>query len=93
MFLNWNNLFGTANYRYLTWLFQYSSGDEEDARQKEKEKEKEKRIEESLRKREEEVQKTLSNSLRERDKEREQHKKDESVQHFKALLADMVRFY
>ena len=62
-----------------------SSGDEE-----RKQREKEKRIEESLRKREEEVHKSLSSSLRERDKEREQHKKDEAVQHFKALLADMV---
>jgi transcription elongation regulator 1 len=37
------------------------------------------------------VQRSLSSSLRERDKEREQHKKEEAVQHFKALLADMVR--
>ena len=32
----------------------------------------------------------MSSSLRERDKEREQHKRDEAVQHFKALLADLV---
>lgn len=75
---------------YVLYLLQYSSEDES-RRQKEKEKEKEKRVEESLRKREEEVQKTLAGSLRDRDKEREQHKRDEAVQHFKALLADMVR--
>ena len=37
------------------------------------------------------MQRTLSTSLRERDKGREQHKKEEAIQHFKALLADMVR--
>ena len=36
------------------------------------------------------MQRTLSSSLRERDKEREQHKKDEAIQHFNALLADLV---
>ena len=36
------------------------------------------------------MQRSLSSSLRERDKEREQHKRDEAVQHFKALLADLV---
>ena len=50
-------------------------------------------MEESLRKREEEVQKTLSSSLREREKEREQHKREEAVQHFKALMADMVSIF
>lgn len=34
---------------------------------------------------------SLSTSLRERDKERELHKKDESIQHFTALLSDLVR--
>ena len=43
-----------------------------------------------MRKREEEVKQSLSSSLRERDKEREQHKKDEAVQLFNALLADLV---
>ena len=57
-----------------------------------KEREKQERIENSLREREKEVQKTLSTSLRERDKEREQHKKEEAQQHFKALLADMVSY-
>ena len=55
-----------------------------------REREKKERIEASLREREKEVQRTLSTSLRERDKEREQHKRGEAVQHFKALLADMV---
>ena len=36
------------------------------------------------------MHKSLSSSLRERDKEREQHRKDEAITHFKALLADMV---
>lgn len=56
-----------------------------------KEREKQERIEASIRKREEEVQRSLSNSLRERDKEREQHKKDEAIQLFNALLSDLVR--
>lgn len=56
-----------------------------------KEREKQERIEASLKKREEEVKQSLSTSLRERDKEREQHKKDEAIQIFNALLADLVR--
>ncbi|GAB6025446.1 hypothetical protein CHUAL_011191 [Chamberlinius hualienensis] len=56
-----------------------------------KEKEKQERVEASIREREREVQRTLSTHLRERDKEREQHKRDEAVQHFNALLADLVR--
>lgn len=56
-----------------------------------RDREKQERIEASIKKREEEVQRTLSTSLRERDKEREQHKKDEAIQHFNALLADLVR--
>ena len=63
----------------------HDSDDEE-----KKEREKKERIEASLREREKEVQRTLSSSLRERDKEREQHKRDEAEQHFKALLADSV---
>ena len=55
-----------------------------------KDREKQERIEASLKKREEEVHRSLSTSLRERDKERELHKKDEAVQHFNALLADLV---
>lgn len=62
-------------------------GEEESAREREKQE----RIEASLREREKEVQRTLSTHLRERDKEREQHKHDEAVQHFNALLTDLVR--
>ncbi|BFY97387.1 hypothetical protein BsWGS_00433 [Bradybaena similaris] len=56
-----------------------------------RERERQERIEASIKKREEEVKQSLSSSLRERDKEREQHKKDEAIQHFNALLADLVR--
>lgn len=56
-----------------------------------KEKEKQDRIDASIREREREVQRTLSTHLRERNKEREQHKHDEAMQHFSALLADLVR--
>ncbi|EEC01225.1 transcription elongation regulator, putative, partial [Ixodes scapularis] len=62
-------------------------GDDEGSREREKQE----RIEASLREREKEVQRTLSTHLRERDKEREQHKHDEAVQHFNALLTDLVR--
>ncbi|XP_023714864.1 transcription elongation regulator 1 isoform X3 [Cryptotermes secundus] len=64
----------------------------DDEREKEqKDKEKQARMEASLREREKEVQRTLATHLRDRDKEREQHKHDEAVQHFNALLADLVR--
>ncbi|XP_070540573.1 transcription elongation regulator 1-like [Ptychodera flava] len=53
--------------------------------------ERQKRIEASIREREREVQKTRSEQLKELDRERDQHKKDEATQHFKALLADLVR--
>ena len=36
------------------------------------------------------MKKDLSSSLREREKEREQHKRDEAVQLFNALLVDLV---
>uniref|UniRef100_A0A069DXB0 Putative transcription factor n=1 Tax=Panstrongylus megistus TaxID=65343 RepID=A0A069DXB0_9HEMI len=49
------------------------------------------RVEASLREREREVQKALAVHLRDRDTEREHHKHDEAVQHFNALLADLVR--
>lgn len=67
------------------------SDDEKKDEKKEKEKEKQARTEASLREREKEVQRTLATHLRDRDKEREQHKRDEAVQHFSALLADLVR--
>ena len=55
-----------------------------------KAREKQARVEASLKEREKEVKETLATSLRERDKERDQHKKEEAIQHFKALLVDMV---
>jgi len=51
---------------------------------------KQERMMASLREREKVVQQSLSVSLRERDREREQHLKEEAVQHFNALMADMV---
>ncbi|RWS23164.1 transcription elongation regulator 1-like isoform X1, partial [Leptotrombidium deliense] len=56
-----------------------------------KEREKQERIENSLREREKEVARELSTHLRERDKEREQHKHAEAVEHFNALLTDLIR--
>ena len=44
-----------------------------------------------MKEREKEVKESLETSMRERDKERDQHKKDEAVQTFKALLVDLVR--
>jgi len=44
----------------------------------------------SMREREKVVQTSLAESLRDRDREREQHLKDEAIQHFNALMADMV---
>ncbi|XP_028668993.1 transcription elongation regulator 1-like isoform X2 [Erpetoichthys calabaricus] len=58
---------------------------------KEKELERQARIEASLREREREVQKARSEQTKEIDREREQHKREEAVQHFRALLSDMVR--
>ncbi|XP_072390987.1 transcription elongation regulator 1 [Diabrotica undecimpunctata] len=49
------------------------------------------RAQASLREREKEVQRTLATHMRDRDKEREQHKRDEAIQHFNALLSDLVR--
>lgn len=65
--------------------------DSDDERKEREKQEKQERIEASIRKRTEEVERSLSSSLRERDKEREQHKKDEAVQLFNALLVDLVR--
>uniref|UniRef100_A0A6Q2Y419 Transcription elongation regulator 1 n=1 Tax=Esox lucius TaxID=8010 RepID=A0A6Q2Y419_ESOLU len=58
---------------------------------KEKEMERAARIEASLREREREVQKARSEQTKEIDREREQHKREEAIQHFKALMSDMVR--
>ncbi|OCT87743.1 hypothetical protein XELAEV_18021441mg [Xenopus laevis] len=59
--------------------------------EKEKELERQSRIEASLREREREVQKARSEQTKEIDREREQHKREEAIQNFKALLSDMVR--
>ena len=52
--------------------------------------EKEKRIQASIREREKEVQRTRDEQQRELERERGQYKKEEAIQHFKALLADLV---
>lgn len=61
--------------------------------EKEKELERQARIEASLREREREVQKARSEQTKEIDREREQHKREEAIQNFKALLSDMVRIF
>ncbi|KAL7989204.1 hypothetical protein Chor_011870 [Crotalus horridus] len=58
--------------------------------EKEKELERQARIEASLREREREVQKARSEQTKEIDREREQHKREEAIQNFKALLSDMI---
>ncbi|KAK9874985.1 hypothetical protein WA026_005800 [Henosepilachna vigintioctopunctata] len=67
------------------------SPEKEEDPEKEKDKDKQARVEASLREREKEVQRTLANHMRDRDKEREHHKREEAIQHFNALLADLVR--
>ncbi|KRT84883.1 hypothetical protein AMK59_601 [Oryctes borbonicus] len=68
------------------------SGASDDERAQElREKERQARAEASMREREKEVQRTLATHMRDRDKEREQHKRDEAIQHFNALLSDLVR--
>jgi transcription elongation regulator 1 len=37
------------------------------------------------------VQRELEGHLRDRDKEREAHRRDEAIQHFCALLSDLIR--
>ena len=59
--------------------------------EKEKELERQACIEASLREREREVQKARSEQTKEIDREREQHKREEAIQNFKALLSDMIR--
>uniref|UniRef100_A0A667Z7Q9 Transcription elongation regulator 1 n=1 Tax=Myripristis murdjan TaxID=586833 RepID=A0A667Z7Q9_9TELE len=59
--------------------------------EKERELERQARIEASLREREREVQKARSEQTKEIDREREQHKREEAIQHFRALMSDMVR--
>jgi len=67
------------------------SGIKKETEEDVKDREKQERIEASLREREKEVKRELSTHLRERDKEREQHKHAEAVEHFNALLTDLVR--
>uniref|UniRef100_A0A8C1LJH7 Transcription elongation regulator 1 n=1 Tax=Cyprinus carpio TaxID=7962 RepID=A0A8C1LJH7_CYPCA len=59
--------------------------------EKEKELEKQARVEASLRERERMVQRFRSEQTKEIDREREQHKREEAIQNFKALLSDMVK--
>ncbi|TRY95400.1 hypothetical protein DNTS_017060 [Danionella cerebrum] len=59
--------------------------------EKEKELVRQARIEASLRVREREVLRARSEQTKEIDREREQHKREEAVQNFKALMSDMVR--
>ena len=61
--------------------------------EKEKELERQARIEASLREREREVKKARSEQTKEIDREREQHKREEAIQNFKALLSDMVLLF
>lgn len=72
------------------WFFLQELANASDV-EKDREAEKAARVEASLREREKEVQRTLAVHLRDRDNEREQHKHDEAVHHFNALLADLVR--
>uniref|UniRef100_A0A3B3QSQ0 Transcription elongation regulator 1 n=1 Tax=Paramormyrops kingsleyae TaxID=1676925 RepID=A0A3B3QSQ0_9TELE len=58
---------------------------------REKDLERQARIEASLREREREVQKARFEQSKEIDREREQHKREEAIQNFKALMSDMVR--
>lgn len=52
--------------------------------------EKRKRVEASIREREKVVQKMKEEEMRALDRERGQYKKEEAMQHFKALLSDLV---
>jgi transcription elongation regulator 1 len=63
----------------------------EDEEERRKEKEKQERVEASLRERNKEVKEQLSKLHSEREKERQQLKKDELVESFKALLIDLIK--
>lgn len=76
----------------LLCIFQDNHSEDEREREQ-RDRDKQARVEASLREREKEVQRTLATHMRDRDKEREQHKHDEAVQHFNALLADLVSNY
>lgn len=84
-------------FSYLLKLLFFQQDEKSPEKQKEDSKEpkdlkdsKEARIEASLKEREKEVQRTLAVHLKHRENEREQHKHDEAVVHFNALLADLV---
>jgi len=70
----------------VKWHAAGSTGDGDDRGSMDKQE----RMMASMREREKVVQQSLSMSLRERDREREQHLKEEAMQHFSALMADMV---
>lgn len=68
--------------------------DEDEAEEKERrDRERKVREEASLREREKEVQRALAPHLRDRDKERQAHQHGEAVQHFTALLTDLVIYF
>ncbi|XP_078488071.1 transcription elongation regulator 1 [Ciona intestinalis] len=76
-----------SSYQREQWWEEYArqhSVEDEDAGRK-------RRAEESLKARAEEVEREKAERTREIDSERQKHRLDEAVQHFKALLADMVR--
>ena len=54
--------------------------------------ERKRRAKESMKARQEQVDREKALRSREIDSERQKHRLDEAVQHFKALLADMVSF-
>lgn len=62
-----------------------------DEEEKRKEKEKQERIEASLRERNKEVKEQLSKYQNEREKERDQLKRDEAMESFKALCIDLIK--
>ena len=62
---------------------------EEDETGKE-DREKQERAEASIRERERQVKEEMSYIAKDRDKEREHHRFEEAVQHYKALLTDLV---
>ena len=64
--------------------------DETEEKERRNQREKKAREEASLREREKEVQRALAPHLRDRDKERLAHQHGEAMQHFTALLTDLV---
>jgi len=66
---------------------QLDENEEKDRRDREREH----KAQNALREREKEVQRVLAPHLRDRDKERQAHARCEAVQHFTALLTDLIR--